>query len=178
MNPSMYLPDIESVKIKRPAWSIGKAKQFVLWEEETKRAAKLPAATSYNQDDEAIRPSRFKGIGLGYDTKSFMKTIKDEPGPGTYQHSEGNDKNNSLSRIHSWNYWLNNGGVEKRPTGDELKGDLVISTSQKYGQPNSGRLQIDGDLNRAILRMRKDSREKDKNENVFSFIKLNKAAVS
>lgn len=149
-----------------------------MWDEETKRAAVLPAATSYNQDDEAVRPARFKGVGLGYDTKSFMKTIKDEPGPASYKHSEGNDKNNSLSRIHSWNYWLNNGGIEKRPTGSELKGDLIISTSQKLGYPNSSRLKVDGDLNRAILRMRKESQENEKNENVFSFIKHNKAAVS
>lgn len=36
-----------------------------------------------------------------------------------------------MNRLHSWNYYLNNGGVEKRQTGGEIKEELMSAMKSK-----------------------------------------------
>ena len=50
---------MKTVKKQVPKYSVTKAKQFVLWEEETKRAVEIPAATTYNQNDSALKSARY-----------------------------------------------------------------------------------------------------------------------
>lgn len=63
---------------------MGKAKQFTLWEEEEKLSMVTPGPVSYNQDDTAIKMTRFKGAGIGYDVKTNAKPIKLTPGAQDY----------------------------------------------------------------------------------------------
>lgn len=43
-----------------------------------------PGPVSYNQDDSATKMTRFKGAGMGYDSKANFKPIKLTPGPQDY----------------------------------------------------------------------------------------------
>jgi hypothetical protein len=78
------LPSLDLVKRQHPSVSMGKAFQFTLWDEEVKTARGVPSSCHYNTDDSAVRPSRFKGIGFGFDFKSNNKLIKRSPGPADY----------------------------------------------------------------------------------------------
>jgi hypothetical protein len=44
-----------------------------------------PGPVSYNTDDTAIKMTRFKGAGIGYDVKANAKQIKLTPGPQDYE---------------------------------------------------------------------------------------------
>ena len=55
---------------------------------EIQKSSDIPAPDNYNQDDKFIRPSRFQGVGLGYDKKYILKEIKKAPGPGDYNVEE------------------------------------------------------------------------------------------
>jgi len=44
-----------------------------------------PGPVSYNQDDTAVKMTRFKGAGIGYDVKANAKAIKLTPGPQEYE---------------------------------------------------------------------------------------------
>lgn len=104
-----------------------------------------------------MRPTRFKGIGLGYDSKANFKIIKDVPGPATYTIPEETDKKNSLNRLHSWNYYLNNGKLEKPTAGQKIKDELIFNSLIKHGCPTSFKVSGngEGELAKAMLRTRR-----------------------
>lgn len=77
---------MKAVKKQVPKYSVTKAKQFVLWEEETKRASEVPAATSYNQSDSVMKSARYSQISMGKGKRVTDAKIMLSPGPGHYSH--------------------------------------------------------------------------------------------
>jgi len=111
-NTDQYCPNVNYAKRRWPAFSQGKAKQFTLWEKQEKKSLVTPGPLSYNQDDKAIKPQRFNGVGLGLDIKCTQREIELTPGAGDYNTVQtGNDGNSFLKKTH--NYFLENGGVTK-----------------------------------------------------------------
>lgn len=105
-------------KRRFPGYSMGKAKQFTLWEEEEKISLVTPGPVSYNQDDSATKMTRFKGAGMGYDSKANQKAIKLTPGPQDYD-VQPFDSNAVVKHTH--NYALQNGGVKTVKASDGPK---------------------------------------------------------
>ena len=83
-NTEQYYPAVQNVKRKWPGYSVGKAKQFVLWEKDIKKSRMTPGPLTYQQSDGAIKPKRFNGIGLGLDIKCTLRDIELTPGAGDY----------------------------------------------------------------------------------------------
>ena len=115
---------MSQVKKRWPAFSQGKAKQFTLWQQEVKKSLVTPGPLTYNQDDKAIKPKRFDGVGLGLDIKCTLRDIELTPGAGDYNtvHT-GNDGNAFLKKTH--NYFLENGGVMKPFLKKQPKEELM-----------------------------------------------------
>lgn len=105
-NADQHYPDVTQPKKRWPAYSVGKAKQFTLYEKEIKKAHVTPGPHTYEHDDQAVKPSRFNGVSLGLDIKCTLRDIELTPGAGDYD-----IKNTFLKKTH--NYFLENGGVMK-----------------------------------------------------------------
>ena len=89
-----------------------------------------PGPVSYNQDDKAVRPTRFAGVSLGYDVKSNQKQIKYTPGPADYD-TIPSHSNSVIIKTH--NYSLNRGGI-KLPLQDyEPKESLMTKSFAPQG---------------------------------------------
>ena len=84
-----------------------------------------PSACAYNQDDEHVKMTRFKGISLGYDVKSNMKMIKKAPGPCEYETIKSNE--NAVVKP-TFNFKLQRGGIPVQRSSSEDKEDLVAKT--------------------------------------------------
>lgn len=71
-----------------------------------------PGPYEYEQGDDAVKPKRFNGVGLGLDIKCTLREIELTPGAGDYNTVQtGNDGNSFLKKTH--NYFLGNGGMLK-----------------------------------------------------------------
>jgi len=107
LNPNMGL-----VKKRWPGYSQSKAKQFTLWDKEVKLSGVQPGPYEYEQGDDAVKPKRFNGVGLGLDIKCTLRDIELTPGAGDYNTVQtGNEGNSFLKKTH--NYFLANGGMLK-----------------------------------------------------------------
>jgi hypothetical protein len=69
-NAPQILPSVDYAKKKNPVYSLGRAKQFTLWDQEEKKSFATPGPLTYNQDDTSTKMTRFKAISLGMDVKS------------------------------------------------------------------------------------------------------------
>lgn len=167
------LPNLHLVKKKNPSISIGRATQFVLWDEETKTAAGIPSACQYNTDDKHIKPSRFSGIGFGLDVKCNQKRIQKSPGPGDYNTVPA--KSNSVTKK-TFNFQLQNGGIEPQITGQEMKEKLIASTILKHGSPSKVKVNYLNEVAGSVLKQKRNSIDTEQNAKA-SFIRINKLAV-
>jgi hypothetical protein len=50
---------LKCTKKHNPTFSLGKAKQFTLWEEEQKLAAEKPSACQYNINEKHVKMTRY-----------------------------------------------------------------------------------------------------------------------
>lgn len=107
----MVNPGVKTTKKQVPGYSVGKAKQNTLWDEEKKRSKVTPSSVSYNQDDRILQVSKYRAKNVvGFDTKCNKKEIKITPGPADYN-SLGPSSVVKIS--HNWK--LNSGGLAKPP---------------------------------------------------------------
>jgi len=96
-----------------------------------------PSACEYNQDDEHVKMTRFKGISLGYDVKSNQKPIKNAPGPCEY--NTINSKNNAVVKP-TFNFKLQRGGIPAQKSSSREKEEMIAKTFINNGSPRNAKV--------------------------------------
>jgi hypothetical protein len=129
INPGPSYPVVTQTKKVVPTFSVGNAKQFTLWDDETKKGVNTPGPVSYDQNDKIIKMNKHQGTrAMGFDVKSNAKRIKITPGPADYMLTNERFKTGigatSCNRV-SQNYKFNNGGL-KRPESLSDKEALLL----------------------------------------------------
>ena len=99
-----------------------------------KQSVVQPSPHSYEQGDDAVKPKRFNGVGLGLDIKCTLREIELTPGAGDYNTVQtGNEGNSFLKKTH--NYFLENGGIMK-PFLKKQPKEQLMDKAFIFGQSN------------------------------------------
>ena len=111
-----------------------------------KKSLVTPGSHTYEQDDKAVKPQRFNGVGLGLDIKCTLRDIELTPGAGDYNTVQtGNDGNSFLKKTH--NYFLEHGGVMK-PFLKKQPKEQLMEKAFVFNRGHSGKSRAGSALSR------------------------------
>lgn len=111
-----------------------------------KKSLVTPGPHTYEQGDQAVKPQRFNGVGLGLDIKCTLRDIELTPGAGDYNTVQtGNQGNSFLKKTH--NYFLEHGGIQKPYLKKQYK-EILMEKAFVFNRGQSGKSRAGSALSR------------------------------